>query len=98
MLAHEMQLDKSREQSHPHLGVGVNYVARTHPDFLDSCIRVRRVGVNRWRNEGGDRFYEYDRLHGHVEVYNKRGYHLGVLDAQTGRRIGDPVPGRRIDV
>lgn len=45
-----------------------------------------------------DRYYEWDSLHGHIEVYNKRGGHLGVLDGVTGQLIGDPVPGRRIDV
>ncbi|MFF0718758.1 colicin E3/pyocin S6 family cytotoxin [Micromonospora sp. NPDC003816] len=76
----------------------MSYIARTRPDFLDSCVHVKRNGVSRWRNEDGDRLYEYDRLHGHVEVYDKRGRHLGVLDAQTGRRIGDAEPGRKIDV
>ncbi|WP_433827715.1 colicin E3/pyocin S6 family cytotoxin [Actinoplanes sp. CA-015351] len=80
------------------VGDGVTYVARQRPDFLDTCVKVAWSGNARWRNEDGSRIYEYDRLHGHVEAYSKRGRHVGVLDAQTGRTIGDAVPGRRIDV
>jgi hypothetical protein len=57
-----------------------------------------KQGARRWRSDDGDRLYEWDELHGHIEAYNKRGEHLGVLDAVTGVRIGDPVRGRTIDV
>ncbi|EHK82134.1 colicin E3/pyocin S6 family cytotoxin [Rhodococcus pyridinivorans] len=73
-------------------------VPRTRPDWLDDQVKLQRNGEQRWSNHDGSRLYEYDRLHGHIEVYNKRGRHLGVLDATTGEFIGDPVPGRKIDV
>lgn len=69
------------------------------PCFLDtqqSCGAYNKR--KRWRNARGDRYYEWDALHGHIEVYNKRGNHLGVLDAVTGQMIGGAVRGRRIDV
>jgi len=52
----------------------------------------------RYRSRDGDRIYEWDSQHGELEVYNKRGRHLGVVDGETGALIKDPVRGRRIDV
>ena len=42
--------------------------------------------------------FEWDELHGEIEVYNKRGRHLGALDAVTGSLIKPAVRGRSIDV
>jgi hypothetical protein len=66
--------------------------------FLDRMERVRHQGGQRWRDPTLERFYEWDRRHSHVEVYDKRGYHLGAADAVTGELIQGPAPGRRIDV
>lgn len=67
--------------------------------FLATLVRVRRSGgLPRWKNARGDRIYEWDGLHGEVEVYSRRGRHLGALDPATGRKIKDPVKGRTIDV
>jgi hypothetical protein len=55
-------------------------------------------GGRRWQSSGGDRLYTWDWHHGHIEAFNKRGYHLGVLDAITGVTIDEAVKGRRIDV
>jgi hypothetical protein len=55
-------------------------------------------GSQRWRSPDGERLYEWDFLHGHVEGYNKRGIHVGVFDAVTGVKTQDPVKGRKIDV
>lgn len=73
-------------------------VNRPDPCFLDQMERVKRRGRPRWRNKDGSRLYEWDELHGEIEVYNRLGHHLGVLDAGTGRIIKGPVRGRRIDV
>lgn len=74
-------------------------VVRRRPDFLDThCIQVHRSNGQRWRNADGSRLYEWDALHGHIEVYNKRGRHLGVIDSQTGQYIDGAKSGRRIDV
>ena len=40
----------------------------------------------------------WDSLHGEVEVYNRRGRHVGTKDATTGVWIKNAVRGRRIDV
>ena len=67
--------------------------------FTESLIRVpRKQGPSRWRNEGATRYYEWDGLHGELEVYNRHGKHLGAVDPASGVFIKDPVKGRSIDV
>lgn len=66
--------------------------------FVERLERVARTGSTRWRSEDKRRLYEWDHLHGHFEVYDRRGNHLGVADAATGEIIGDAVAGRTIDV
>ncbi|WP_094028313.1 colicin E3/pyocin S6 family cytotoxin [Nocardia cerradoensis] len=73
-------------------------VPRQRPDWLDRQEKISRDGEPRWRNQDGSRIYTYDRLHGHIEVFNRRGRHYGVADVRTGQLIGKAVPGRRIDV
>ena len=41
--------------------------------------------------------YEWDFQHGTVERYNSRRIHTGEFDHNSGRRIGDAVPGRRVE-
>ena len=50
----------------------------------------------RWVDNDGN-VYEWDYQHGHLEAYNRRGEHIGVVDPQTGRRIGAVVPGGRVE-
>ena len=50
------------------------------------------------RNEKGDQFYQWDYTHGDIEVYNKRGEHLGCIDGITGEWTKPAVKGRTIDV
>ena len=68
------------------------------PSFLDGCDLIGAVnGKKRWRSKDFKRLYTWDSLHGEIEVYNKRGMHLAVLDPQ-GNFIKDAVKGRKIDV
>ncbi len=68
------------------------------PSFLDKCISLGAInGQKRWRSEDNKRLYTWDSLHGEIEVYNKRGKHLGVLNPQ-GDLIKEPIKGRKIDV
>lgn len=46
----------------------------------------------------GKRYYEWDYLHGEIEMYDSKGKHLGVLDPNTGAVYKPAVPGRKIDV
>ncbi|WP_420715284.1 colicin E3/pyocin S6 family cytotoxin [Corallococcus sp. BB11-1] len=57
-----------------------------------------RDGEKRWRSLDGERLYTWDSLHGEIEVFNKRGRHLGALDAVSGKLIKEAVKGRVIDV
>jgi len=66
------------------------------PSILDMCQSI--AGRRRWRSADGSRLFEWDALHGEVEVYNARGMHLGAMDPITGDLIKPPVKGRRIDV
>lgn len=52
----------------------------------------------RRRYRGDRRYYEWDNLHGELEVYDSRGHHLGVVDAITGEDIKPAKRGRRIGV
>ena len=50
----------------------------------------------RWKDATGA-IYDWDFQHGTVEHYDRRGNHLGEFDYRTGRRIGNAVPGRRVE-
>lgn len=54
-------------------------------------------GQQLWRSPDGERYFTWDRLHGEIEVYNKRGRHLGAVDT-AGRLLKEAVKGRKIDV
>jgi RHS repeat-associated protein len=43
-------------------------------------------------------YYEWDYTHGDIEVYNRRGVHIGSMDPGTGQIIKPAVPGRSIRV
>ena len=74
-------------------------VARPKPCFLDQQDYMGyRHGQQLWRSHDGDRYYTWDSLHGEIEVFNKRGRHLGAADAVTGVLIKEAVKGRKIDV
>jgi len=55
-------------------------------------------GNKLWRSPDGKRYYTWDSLHGEIEVFSKRGIHLGVVDAVTGVAIKEAVDGRSINV
>jgi hypothetical protein len=70
-----------------------------NPCILDRFEYLGFVRGNRvWRSKTGNRLYTWDALHGEVEVYNKRGEHVGVIDAVSGKLIKPAVKGRTIDV
>lgn len=69
------------------------------PSFLDDLECLGAFGgQKRWRDASGKRLYTWDALHGEIEVYDARGWHIGVIDAVTGMPIKEAVRGRRIDV
>ena len=65
-------------------------------NFLDEAECIGAFGDRkRWRYK--KRYYEWDRLHGEIEIYDKRGWQWGVADCD-GNIIKSAVKGRRIDV
>lgn len=52
----------------------------------------------RWTDRKGN-IYEWDYLHGELEVYNKRGKHTGVVDPATGQPVKGKgaIPGRKVE-
>jgi len=73
---------------------------RYHPapkllEAFPEAVSVRRKG-NRDRWESKNRIFEWDYQHGAVEMYDKRGNHLGEFDAKTGEKTGEAKPERRI--
>jgi putative cytotoxic protein len=69
------------------------------PSILDEFEFIGAInGERRWRSDGGKRIYTWDALHGEVEVFNKRGKHLGALDPINGTLVKEAVKGRKIDV
>jgi len=69
----------------------------------EDCIlhTMERLGVfsgeRRWRCPRTGRLFTWDAFHGEIEVYNRRGKHLGAMDAE-GRFINTAVKRRKIDV
>ncbi|MBI2385006.1 MAG: hypothetical protein HYV14_03220 [Elusimicrobia bacterium] len=51
----------------------------------------------RGRGAEKGRIYEWDSQHGELEVYDRRGRHIGVRDPNTGTWIKSAVPGRTIE-
>jgi hypothetical protein len=74
-------------------------IPQPKPCYLDEFQVWKTVdGRKVWRNHDGDRLYTWDALHGEIEVYNKRGRHLGALNATNGEFIKEPVRGRKLNV
>ena len=66
--------------------------------FPKELGKLKVVGGKQvWRSDCGKRLYTWDELHGEVEVFNKRGKHLGVENC-LGIIIKEAVVGRSIDV
>ena len=75
------------------------YIPKPKPCFLDGMEKYKVIdGRQTYRNPSRDRYFQWDELHGEIEVYDKRGRHLGVLDAASGTQIKEAERGRRINV
>jgi len=74
-------------------------IPRPRPCFLDTLVNLGfKNGELRWARSDKKRLYTWDSLHGEIEVFNKRGIHIGVIDAMSGVQIKEAVKGRTIDV
>lgn len=72
------------------------YIPKPKPCFLDDCDKDRIIG-GRQTYKKKNRFYQWDELHGEIEVYNKLGCHIGALDA-NGNFKKKAEKGRKLDV
>ncbi len=69
------------------------------PSILDEYDHFGvREGRKVWRSRDRQRYYTWDALHGEVEVFSRRGLHLGALDPRTGELIKPAEKGRKLDV
>jgi hypothetical protein len=70
-----------------------------NPSYLD-CMEYQGFvhGAKRWRSLCGQRLYTWDSYHGEIEVFNKRGRHISVIDVTSGNMIKEAVKGRKVDV
>ncbi len=73
------------------------YVPRPEPCFLD-LFEFYKVIDGRKIYRSKDRYFSWDELHGEIEVFDRRGFHLGALDAVSGALIKDAKRGRRLHV
>lgn len=57
-------------------------------------------GKTKTNGESGKkrRYYEWDHTHKNIEEYDRNGKHLGPIDPNSGKGVGYPVPGRKIDL
>ncbi|WP_328189795.1 colicin E3/pyocin S6 family cytotoxin [Marinobacter sp. OP 3.4] len=67
------------------------------PSILDSCSVVGiEDGRKVYKDDAEKIYYTWDALHGELEVFNKKGRHLGAACPQTGVILKPAVKGRRI--
>jgi len=78
------------------VGSAVNRVARIAK--AQSPIWKKLQSAKGGTKTDGERYFQWDHLHGEIEVYDKRGKHIGVMDAVTGQMTKPAVPGRKINL
>ena len=71
------------------------YKSKPKPCYIDR-YEFYKVIAGRKVYRGSDKYYSWDEFHGEIEVFDKRGYHLGALDAITGDKIKEAIKGRRL--
>ena len=73
------------------------YIPRPKPCFLDGMVKAF-VDGNTQIYKMNDKYYSWDKLHGEIEVFNKRGYHIMVLDPNGNPTKKTAKKGRTINV
>ncbi len=72
-------------------------IPKPKPCFLDHQIKSH-IDSDRqvYKNIKGNRYYTWDSMHGEIEVFDKRGVHLGVFAPSGPPPIKEAVAGRKI--
>jgi Cytotoxic len=77
----------------------LSYIPIPKPSILDDCIKHRVKNRKQiWKSIDGKRFYTWDGRHGELEVFNKKGFHIGSFDPVNGEMLKSAVQGRKLDV
>jgi hypothetical protein len=72
-------------------------VSATSSEFLRQQDKVKNK--SRWISKDRKFYYEWDSLHGEIEVYDRNGYHVQVLNPDGSLNLNKPaIRGRKIDV
>ena len=73
------------------------YHPKPTPCYIDGFEFYKVInGRKVYRN--GRFLYTWDEFHGEIEVFDRRGWHLGALDKITGEQIKPPRKERRLHV
>jgi len=67
-------------------------------EFLMRQKKVSIRGQQRWISEDGTQIYEWDELHGEIEMYNRRGKVVSILNSDGSVSSKKIKAGRTIDV
>lgn len=72
-------------------------VCRDSQFFNKLVSHGSRNGKALYKDDNGY-FYLWDSLHGQWQMFNDRGFHIGVLDKYGKKRIKNAVKGRTINI
>ena len=75
----------------------MGYIPKPKNCYLNKFNKYKVIN-GRQVYTSGRLLYSWDELHGEIEVFDKRGYHLGALDAIDGTQIKPPKKGRCLNV
>ena len=72
------------------------YIDRT-TDFFKSLIKYKVIQSKQVYKDNKKRFYTFDQMHGHWQVFNENGKHIAVKD-KFGNNIEKGIKGRSINL
>ncbi|SAK99059.1 Cytotoxic [Caballeronia glebae] len=75
---------------------GDNGGRQANPSKADSPVWQDLKSAGNGVKTDGVRYYEWDYTHNDIEVYDKRGRHIGSADPVTGELYKSAVPGRKL--
>ncbi|MFJ4294420.1 hemagglutinin repeat-containing protein, partial [Cupriavidus sp. NPDC089707] len=70
---------------------------QSNPSKADSPVWQDLRSAGNGVKTDGKRYFEWDHTHNDIEVYNKRGEHLGSMNPVTGEMYKPAVPGRKLN-
>lgn len=95
--ATELQKPIVKRISAPNKDHRYNIAPKTLLGFKDSKLVDKKSERIRWQLSD-KKILEWDSQHGEVEMYDRRGRHLGIYAPNTGEKLKNAVLTRRIEV